>query len=157
MPHQFEFPPYLANRIICNKHQNEKIDNAYLKTLFKTLRPYGGTAEFDTPLPQKSLTLLTQFAKQSKATLKKSSNFYTHLVRTGALPGSTNYTGGWKSNDALVKAPLGVLWYGDNVGNFKRAPQPMFVDGVMVSYNKRWKGYPKGDRPPYKLTTADVL
>jgi hypothetical protein len=71
------------------------------------------------------------------------------------LPGAANYTGQWQANaDALVRAPLGVLWYDDDVGFFKRAPQPLFVDGVMRSYDKQWLGYPQGDRPPYRLSGA---
>ncbi|HBL44227.1 MAG TPA: hypothetical protein DDZ90_12620 [Planctomycetaceae bacterium] len=58
-----------------------------------------------------------------------------------------------------MKAPVGVLWYDDSVGNFKRAPQPLFVDGVMISHSKYWQGYPAGIRPPYQLLApqfADV-
>ncbi len=148
-PHLFRLPPYLANRLICNEHQSEKVSSVFLKSLIQTLRPYGGTAEFPAPADQ---TLLNQLVVQNKITLQEKDGI-TKITRSGALPGSTNYTGGWKSNDALVKAPLGLLWYGDEVGNFKRAPQPMFVDGVMVSYNKLWKGFPKGERPPYKLSS----
>ena len=81
-----------------------------------------------------------------------------HLVRRGGLPGASNYTQPWQpSRDEQVQAPLGVLWYDDAVGLFKRSPQPMFVDGVMRVYDKLWMGYPTGDRPPYKLDPTPLF
>jgi hypothetical protein len=89
-----------------------------------------------------------------------SGHSFATLVRAEGLAGAVNYTEPWQpSPDERVKAPLGVLWFDDSVGFFKRSPPPMFVDGVMRAYDKLWKGYPDGDRPPYKLddpTYVDV-
>jgi hypothetical protein len=52
---------------------------------------------------------------------------------------------------------LGVLWFDDSVGHFKRAPQPKFIDGVMISHDKAWLGWPDGDRPPYRLTGTNYM
>ena len=62
------------------------------------------------------------------------------LIHTrGPLTGSTNYLADWKpSEDPLVQAPLGVLWFDDALSNFKRAPQPKIVDGVMITADKDW-------------------
>jgi hypothetical protein len=62
------------------------------------------------------------------------------LIHTrGPLTGSTNYLADWKpSEDPLVQAPLGVLWFDDALSNFKRAPQPKVVDGVMITADKDW-------------------
>lgn len=61
------------------------------------------------------------------------------LQTRGALTGSTNYLADWKaSDDPLVKAPLGVLWFDDALSNFKRSPQPKVVDGVMITSDKDW-------------------
>lgn len=62
------------------------------------------------------------------------------LIHTrGPLIGSTNYLADWKpSEDPLVQAPLGVLWFDDALSNFKRAPQPKVVDGVMITADKDW-------------------
>ncbi|NOX98251.1 MAG: hypothetical protein GXP30_00695, partial [Verrucomicrobia bacterium] len=63
----------------------------------------------------------------------------TVITRQGPLTGATNYTGNWeKSADQRVKAPLGTLWFDDDLGLFKRSPQPKIVDGVMISTNKDW-------------------
>jgi hypothetical protein len=79
--------------------------------------------------------------KESKlpgASLSEGKGF-TLLKKDGALPGATNYLGEWaKSPDEGVRFPLGVLWFGDELGHFKRSPQPKFVDGVMVSTPKKW-------------------
>ena len=37
-----------------------------------------------------------------------------------------------------MKAPLGVLWFDDTLGHFKRSPQPKFIDGVMITSDKDW-------------------
>jgi hypothetical protein len=61
------------------------------------------------------------------------------LHTRGTLDGSTNYLADWKSSeDALVQAPLGVLWFDDALSNFKRSPQPKVVDGVMITADKDW-------------------
>ncbi len=60
-------------------------------------------------------------------------------ARNGALEGTSNYTGGWtESADELVRSPVGLQWYGDSTQHFKRSPQPLFVDGVMISQSKDW-------------------
>ena len=61
------------------------------------------------------------------------------LQTRGALEGSTNYLADWQSSDdPLVKAPLGVLWFDDALSNFKRSPQPKVVEGVMITSDKDW-------------------
>ncbi len=63
----------------------------------------------------------------------------TVLHTHGPLTGSTNYLADWKpSEDSLVQAPLGVLWFDDALSNFKRSPQPKIVDGVMITADKDW-------------------
>src|SRR5690606_27486780 len=74
-----------------------------------------------------------------EARIEKLDDGLAVIVR-GGLPGATNYLGGFvASRDELVRAPLGVLWFDDDVGHFKRSPQPQFIDGVMVSRPKLWR------------------
>jgi hypothetical protein len=63
-----------------------------------------------------------------------------NVIHTRApLEGSTSYLADWQtSEDALVQAPLGVLWFDDALSNFKRSPQPKVVDGVMITADKDW-------------------
>ncbi|MAG94735.1 MAG: hypothetical protein CMJ48_13475 [Planctomycetaceae bacterium] len=155
-PHACGLPPYLASLIVCEEvgTTDGQVDGEYLAALFDSLRPFGGTAWIALPDGQ-STTIQESFAavELSRGELKRTDGALL-LRRVGALVGSTNYAGEWSSPDELVAAPLGVLWYDDAVGNFKRAPQPKFVDGVMISHDKSWMGYPDGDRPPYALKPA---
>lgn len=104
-----ELPPYFAEFIFV-RTSAKPVDH---QRLFNSVRPYGGK-------------LIVESG-------------WKVTNREGALPGSTNYDGDFSvSPDELVKAPLGVLWFDDTLGLFKRAPQPKFIDGVMVSVDKEW-------------------
>ena len=147
----FELPAYFAQLIIVAEPQQSGSDSysQLVSTLYPSLRPYGGSLLVKCT-EQTHAGLVKEFKNLSQAQISRQ-NGYTVFEKVGALPGSSNYTGGWSSPDELVKAPVGVLWYDDSIGNFKRAPQPQFVDGVMISHSKYWQGYPAGIRPPYKL------
>lgn len=110
-PATFEMPPYFADLIFVPA--GIKVSDSDRKRISNSIRPYGGK------LIEESGWKVT--------------------TREGALPGSTNYDGDFTvSPDELVKAPLGILWFDDTLGLFKRAPQPKFIDGVMVSVDKEW-------------------
>jgi hypothetical protein len=82
--------------------------------------------------------------------------------RVGSLPGTTQYSGDWSpSKDALVRFPLGVLWFDDALAHFKRSPQPRFDGGVMISRPKDWhaprlKGEYKTDYPLLPPVLSDI-
>lgn len=128
-PNAFELPPFFATLIALNS----EIEAEPLQKLYDSLRPYGGCLTGPT-----ELAAIAKNADLPGAKVE-SVDGLTIIRRAGALEGSTNYLGDWKeSRDLLVKAPLGVLWFGDEVSHFKRAPQPKFIDGVMVSVDKDW-------------------
>ena len=104
-------PPYFADLIFIPSRT--AVDSQ--ERVFRSVRPYGGKLIVETPSGLKT------------------------TARVGSLPGSTNYQGDFtQSPDALVKAPLGVLWFDDTLGHFKRSPQPKIIDGIMVSTSKDW-------------------
>jgi len=148
---EIELPAYFAQLMIAEEPQPSGFDSfaQLVSKLYPSLRPYGGSLLLKCT-DQIHASLAEEFKGLSQARISRQDG-YTVIEKAGALPGSSNYTGGWSSPDELVKAPVGVLWYDDSVGNFKRAPQPMFVDGVMISHSKYWEGYPAGVRPPYQL------
>lgn len=140
---EFGLPPYSATLIttedplkfqsFLSQHGNE---------IANTVRPYGGVLALskNSPLTEQieemfqGLESLSEFKK----TVQPDSLVY---VREGSLTGTANYRGHWETNqDELVRFPLGLLWFNDVVRNFKRAPQPQFIDGVMVSVGKDWRG-----------------
>ena len=138
-PFEFRFPPYLASLIVSEDANvagfSTKLETA---TLFEVLRPYGGTLCLDLP-PDARL----EFEKWAKgAGLPKAVvttvGGWSLLKREGSLPGSTPWTHEYGdagrtlcSQDDLVKAPLGVLWYGDSAGvaQWKSTPNRTLVSG----------------------------
>lgn len=154
-PIEFRLPPYLASFEIIDavavadvlaKHETDAPDH------FQTLRPYGGTALLACSSQAHEL-LDAAIAKSDRDQLTiERSGSWTIVHRTGGLEGAVNYTGGWASPDEHVRAPLGVLWFDDTLGHFKRSPQPWFVDGVMISLPKDWmEKHRTGRAPPYDL------
>lgn len=130
-PLECSLPPYLASTIFVSDTLTPTASQ--IATLYQSLRPFGG-----------QLVLLPSLKSNAdEAALPRASSKHEAgsliITREGALEGATNYTGDFApSPDALVRAPLGVLWFDDRVGNFKRAPQPKFIDGTMISTDKDW-------------------
>ena len=138
-----ELPPYFASLIYSETVPTLEDINC--------LRPYGGVGCFSISEAEHE-KLKTQLKASPSEVFAITREEGWTLIRRGALPGSANYRGGWSSPDERVRAPLGVLWFDDALGHFKRSPQPWFVDGVMVSYPKDWmEKHRENKRPPYRL------
>lgn len=120
-PTSFDLPPYLASVVVSEEPKRFGLtDQAEsIQHLFACLRPYGGTAFLPTDGAQHdSLQQLVTDAQLANSEVLRSGEF-SLLSRTGALPGSANWTHEYgdesntlMSHDQLVKAPLGVLWFG---------------------------------------------
>ncbi len=123
-PFEFLFPPCLASLIVSEDAGaagfSWAVDPA---RLFQTLRPYGGTLCLG--LPQNMAGRFQEWAGRTGAANAKSGQAgdWLWLRREGALPGSAPWTHDaadaartFCSQDDLVRAPLGVLWYGDMSG-----------------------------------------
>jgi hypothetical protein len=157
-PERFAFPPYLASLVVSERPLDAAADcSQYVRRVFPSLRPYGGTACLRLPTPEREkLAAAVRDAGWPQAQGNTAGELAL-LRRNGALPGAVNYTGGWSSPDERVRAPLGVLWFDDSIGHFKRAPQPKYIDGVMISHDKAWRGWLDGDRPPYRLVGTNYM
>ncbi len=144
-PAQVVLPPYLASLMVMDDESvGRTLDPDFLRNLFATLRPYGGVA----CIP------LTADHGQKLARLVRSEGLanaqvydldsWTLITRDGPLPGSADWTHEHAdaantrvSQDDLVKAPLGVLWFGgpSHIGTLPRhghGPQPQVVDGRLI-------------------------
>ena len=114
-------PPYLASLVV-----SEDLDAAgfatggsFAKSIFNVLRPYGGTAYLTlSPNAHDPFAELVAASDLGGAKITRQGRL-TLLSRIGALPGSADWTHEWGdpsnslvSRDELVKAPLGVLWFG---------------------------------------------
>ena len=151
-PGEIEFPPYIAGLAVVGNLQwltNRDVAEIEASDL-DFLRPHGGTACLK--LSDADHARLVAANRVAKCMKVERAEQITVVRRHGALPGSVNYTGGWSSPDERVKAPLGVLWFDDTLAHFKRSPQPMFVDGLMISYSKDWMArHREGKQTPYTL------
>ena len=90
-----------------------------LGALYRSLRPYGGHAFLPTDQDVHGRIVgIVEAGGLPEAKLKWESGI-SRITRVGALAGSSNWTHEYgdaanslTSNDQLVKAPLGVLWFG---------------------------------------------
>jgi outer membrane protein assembly factor BamB len=162
--HQFPLPPYMASIVIVDdagKTFGPRWLDEFRSADFEALRPYGGTAMLRITA-EEHIRFKDAVERHKSAEDTGSQRFeiqrrgeWTFVRREGPLPDAVNYTGGWSSPDQRVRAPLGVLWFDDTLGHFKRSPQPWFLDGVMVSFPKDWmEKHLTGRQPPYKLLPA---
>jgi len=117
----YPFPPYLASAIICLDRKSAGLDlaEASLQRLFRVLRPYGGTLCLKLSDDEhRTCVTAVRAARLPNARLLRVGEF-TLLKRDGSLPKSAGWTHQYAdaansvvSQDDLVKAPLGVLWFG---------------------------------------------
>jgi outer membrane protein assembly factor BamB len=136
-------PPYVASLLVS---EDETLIEALGETslaqrLFELLRPYGGVAYLPCATDKQSrATEQLAKAKLVNGKVSRAESALT-LVRAGALPGSANWTHEHAdaantrvSKDGLVKAPLGLLWFGGPsneriLPRHGHGPQPQVVDG----------------------------
>jgi hypothetical protein len=134
-------PPYMARLVVAEDWRAAGIAEgpSLIASLFACLQPYGGVTLLDIPnVERQQVVAWTEKARLENARIKTGEGFVL-LSRAGALPGAVDYTGDWTSPDERVGAPMGILWYDDALVHFKRAPQPLFLKGIMVSRDKDWK------------------
>ncbi|WP_417851855.1 PQQ-binding-like beta-propeller repeat protein [Thalassoglobus sp.] len=125
-------PQYLAT-LITTESPDRTQDMA--TELLQSLRPFGGIAVLGNNKIDTHNLNETTLGKFESGEL----NGQQVVRRVGALPGSVDYQGNYAlSEDALVRFPLGVLWFDDTLAHFKRSPQPEFKGGVMISRPKDW-------------------
>jgi hypothetical protein len=132
----FGLPPYMARLIVVEDRDASGLANdaKSIEAVYKILQPYGGMAFLKMPG-----NYLHIWARLENARFGNNGE-YVLLTKEGALPGSANYDGEWTSSDELVGSPAGILWFDDTLMHFKRAPQPLIMNGVMVSRDKVWRG-----------------
>lgn len=132
-PADLDLPPYLASLIVLDDSPAPTRDE--LRHYFEALRPFGGKLIAHSS----DLAALAESADLPRASIDNAPDGWTTITRAGQLEGAADYTGDWTANsDERVKAPLGLLWFGDSITHFKRSPQPKFINGVMISNPKDW-------------------
>lgn len=114
----FNAPPYFASMIYIDAPEALSLDT--LTGVYQHLRPYGGTLCFPNTAETAAVVNAIETAKLAQAKVE-TPNGYVLVKREGALPGSADWTHQYgdiantiKSDDSLVKLPMGLLWYGGN-------------------------------------------
>ena len=121
-PVSFKAPPYIANHIIVGESLVARFrEQAVLQAAFNSLRPYGGGLML--PVASEAQAEFRQLIENAKLERAKVTPYDELLLitREGALPNAADWTHQYgdigntvKSDDARVKAPLGLLWFGGN-------------------------------------------
>ena len=121
-PATFKAPPYVASLIVVGESAAVAFnDEALLRRVYESVRPYGGKLWI--PAGSSKVASLLKRLQQADLTKAKLTAVAHGIlaVREGALPGSADWTHAYgdvantvKSDDGLVKLPLGVLWFGGN-------------------------------------------
>jgi outer membrane protein assembly factor BamB len=146
-----ELPPYLATLMVSEDADEAGIDweSGFLRKAFASLRPYGGVACLSIPAARRTAfsEAVSRDTTMAQARVREAGD-WTLLTREGPLPGSADWThenadaaNTRVSKDRVVKAPLGLLWFGgsSNEGVLPRhghGPQPqvqggrLFIEGV---------------------------
>ena len=132
-----QLPPYLASVIVVNTASS--VSANLVATAYSSLRPFGGklfVTEGGDAKTYEQLNLPGAKIVQDGVS--------TVITRVGALPGSANWThenadasNTRVSRDLLVKAPMGVLWFGGPshdliLPRHGHGPQPQVIDGRMI-------------------------
>ena len=144
-PVKFKAPPYLANLIVVGESFVPELRNsAVLRAAFDSLRPYGGMMWL--PVAGEAQAEFQRLITESKLEQAKVQAADTHLLltRAGPLPNAADWTHQYgdigntvKSDDARVRAPLGLLWFGGNsnldvLPRHGHGPPEQVVGGRMI-------------------------
>ena len=134
-----KLPPYLASLIVAA--EAGMADEPLLRQAYRVLRPYGGTACFRAS--DELAARLKQLAAAGEIPGAEVSvkDGWVLLKRAGALSGSGPWTHQYAdagntvvSSDKLVRAPLGVLWFGGPANDeilprHGHGPSPQVIGG----------------------------
>ncbi len=122
-PKTFAAPPYIANLVLVGRESGRRYSKPeQAQAIYKSVRPYGGVVCYrrGSGVNESQLRNLVKSVPLINAELRSTPRNIM-LVRKGALPGSAPWThlygdiaNSVKSDDKLVKLPLGILWFGGN-------------------------------------------
>ena len=116
----FSAPSYMASLTVVGEGVF-RLDTEHLTPLFRPMRPYGGVAWVALSGAERTRFLKLVASSGLPGARAVKAGDAVLLYRDGPLPGAAWWTHQYgnaantvKSDDALVKAPLGLLWFGGN-------------------------------------------
>jgi outer membrane protein assembly factor BamB/SAM-dependent methyltransferase len=143
----FHLPPYLFNLVFSEDLKSAKKPAApadFVRSMYRVLRPYGGVAGFEPwDYDYVNLSEVGRQAKLPIAVFGEAGSFVS-ITRPGSLPGSSTWSHQYAdaansvvSKDKLVRAPLGLLWFGGPSNDrilprHGHGPSPQVAGGRLV-------------------------
>jgi outer membrane protein assembly factor BamB len=119
-PEQFATPPYMASLTVAGAMEGEQLENR-LERFFHSMRPYGGKLYIQPSEGADPAAFAKWIDNEAFHGLEIAEGQEWVASREGPLPGAGQWTHMYgnianttKSDDQLVKLPLGVLWFGGN-------------------------------------------
>jgi len=142
----FPAPPYMASLIVIQdmKHINSQSDDKTFHTIFKALRPYDGKLWLSSEKSDINYFKNLAAGYQETDLTVQSHGKSIIIAKDGPLKGAANWTHQYgniantvKSDDKLVKLPLGLLWFGGNsnedvLPRHGHGPPEQIVDGRLI-------------------------
>lgn len=140
-PSQAALPPYFASLIVADLAAPEFESDA--TALCHSLRPYGGTLAVRLPEGERE-AVIGIAERELGAPENTQQDAWTIIRRLGALPGAGSWTHQYAdaansvvSKDSIVKAPLGLLWFGgpshdEVLPRHGHGPTPQVAGGRVV-------------------------
>lgn len=119
-PSELQLPAYFATLVVAEDPSELAAgDGALWRTVQQALRPYGGQAVFELPAEQRGLQVADAVDDELAGVDVAREGDLLTIRRPGALPDAGTWVGQYGSmtnacvsQDQLVRAPLGLLWYG---------------------------------------------
>ncbi len=116
----------------------------FIENLYETTRPYGGKIVFPVKRRDQDRLMETLSELQLPGAATHEEKGFSTITRTGSLLGASPWTHNYgdiantvKSDDQLVKAPLGILWFGGNsnmdvLPRHGHGPGEQVIDGRLI-------------------------
>lgn len=139
-------PMYFASLTVINDPEiSSVLNNSDIGRIFESTRPYGGKIWINAG-NKKNLTRIKKLVEPYAADGAGLNivDYNIILSRDGALKGSSSWTHAYgnisntiKSDDILVEAPLGILWFGGNsnldvLPRHGHGPSEQVIDGRLI-------------------------
>lgn len=144
-PYPGLLPRYFSSLTVINDISYlNGLDPGTIGQMYESVRPYGGAVWIRSNKKEQKKLNRVIAGLDLYGVQVENGNGYTVVRRNGALKGSADWTHNYgnisntvKSDDEIVKAPLGILWFGGNsnmdvLPRHGHGPSEQVVDGYLV-------------------------
>ncbi len=143
--HQNLLPKYFASlTVISDLGYLNDFDSDILNEIYESTRPYSGKIWIKAFFGERKKIIQALNRLSLYGAVMKKGWCHAIISRTGPLEGSSDWTHNYgnisntiKSDDELVKAPLGILWFGGNsnldvLPRHGHGPSEQVIDGRLI-------------------------